>query len=120
MGRVLAVVMAAALAAAWLWFLAFGRASGLTKRLLLRFTLLGLVLGLVALGAQRGVLQRASPGLRAAIVLALATVTVGYLYLIRFCASCGRMVRNLKLRNCPRCGALLPEHGMTDRRHRGG
>ncbi len=120
MGRVLAVVMAAALAAAWLWFLAFGRASGLTKRLLLRFTLLAIVAGLVALGAQRGVLQQSSPGLRAAIVVAMALVTVGYLYLIRFCASCGRMVRNLKVRYCPRCGAPLPEHGMTDRRHRGG
>lgn len=116
----IAVSLAAGLVLAWLWFLAFGRASGLTKRLLLRVTLLALVVGLVALGARRGVLQRSSPGFRAVIVLALALVTVGYLYLIRFCASCGRMVRNLKVRNCPRCGAPLPMHGMTDRRHRGG
>lgn len=104
--------VAAALGAAWLWFLALGRASGRVKRLLLRATLLGVVAALLLAGVQRGVLLRSSVGFRAAIAMAMAIVAVGYLYLIRFCASCGRMVRNLRVRDCPRCGAPLPNHGM--------
>ena len=52
--------------------------------------------------------------------MALLTVAVGYLYLIRFCGSCGRMVRNLRDPTCPRCGAWLPLHGMTTRLRRPG
>jgi len=52
--------------------------------------------------------------------MALLTVAVGYLYLTRFCGSCGRMVRNLKSPTCPRCGAWLPIHGMTTRVRRPG
>lgn len=110
----------AAGALAWLWFLARGRASGAVKRVALRATLLAVAGALVALGAQRGLFVRASLGFRVAILMALVTVTVGYLYLIRFCGACGRMVRNLKDPSCPRCGAYLPVHGMTARTRRAG
>ena len=110
----------AAGALALLWFLARGRTSGGVKRLLLRVSLLALCGALVALAARRGVFVRASLGFRVAILLALLTVAVGYLYLIRFCSSCGRMVRNLKDATCPRCGAYLPLHGMTTRLRRAG
>jgi hypothetical protein len=114
------IVPAAILAAIWLWFLAQGRARGVVKRLALRVTLLGLVGMLVAAAADRGLLSRASMGFRIALVLAVATVTVAYLYLTRFCDACGRMVRNLKVQTCPRCGAYLPRHGMTARLRRPG
>jgi hypothetical protein len=109
---------AAALAALWLWFLARGRAPAGLKRLALRLTLLGLALALTVSAAERGLLSRASPGFQVALVLAVATVTIGYLYLTRFCERCGRMVRNLKVPACPRCGAPLSAHGMTARPRR--
>ncbi len=109
---------AAVLAVAWLWFLAQGRARGSVKRLALRVTLLALAGLLVGTAAEHGLLSRASAGFRFALVLAVVIVTVGYLYLTRFCDACGRMVRNLKVRACPRCGAALPVHGMTARLHR--
>lgn len=111
---------AAALAALWLWFLARGRAPGGLKRLALRLTLLGLALALAITAAERGLLSRSSAGFRIALVLAVVTVTVGYLYLTRFCDRCGRMVRNLKVTSCPRCDAPLPAHGMTARPRRSG
>jgi hypothetical protein len=104
----------------WLWFLARGRTRGTVKRLALRASLLALSAGLVLLAAQRGLLTRTSLGFRGAMLLALLTVCVGYLYLVRFCGSCGRMVRELKLPTCPRCGAWLPLHGMTTRVRRPG
>lgn len=107
------VALAAVLAALWLWFLARGRAPGGMKRLALRATLLALVVGLLVVGSERGVFSRASPGFRVALLLAIVAVTVGYLYLTRFCDRCGRMVRNPKPSLCPRCGAALPVHGMT-------
>ena len=103
------------LAALWLWFLAQGRARGGLKRVALRITLLALAGVLVGVAAQHGLLARASVGFRIALVLAVVIVTVGYLYLTRFCDACGRMVRNLKLQTCPRCGGYLPLHGMTAR-----
>jgi hypothetical protein len=106
---------AATVAALWLWFLARGRAPGGVKRLALRVTLLALVGVLVASAAERGLLTHASMGFRIALLLAVVIVTVGYLYLTRFCGRCGRMVRNLKVAVCPRCGAQLPPHGMTSR-----
>lgn len=107
-------------AVAWLWFLARGRTRGGFKRVALRASLLLLAAGMVSIAAQRGLLTRASAGFRIALLLALLTVAVGYLYLIRFCGSCGRMVRNLKEPTCPRCGAWLPLHGMTSRLRRPG
>jgi hypothetical protein len=111
------VVLAAAL---WLWFLAHGRTRGGLKRIALRVTLLALAAFLVGVAAQRGLLLRASPGFQIALVLAVVSVTVGYLYLTRFCVACGRMVRNLRVPTCPRCGAYLPRHGMTTRLRRPG
>jgi len=113
--QVIWIGAAGALAALWLWFLAHGRARGGVKRVLLRVTLLALAGALVAAAAERGLLARASIGFRLALVLAVIIVTVGYLYLTRFCDACGRMVRNLKVQTCPRCGAYLPRHGMTVR-----
>ena len=109
--------MAAAglLALAWLWFLAQGRARGGVKRLALRVTLLALAGVLVGTAAEHGLLSRASIGFQVAVVLAVVVVTVGYLYLTRFCDACGRMVRNLKVQSCPRCGGALPLHGMMAR-----
>jgi hypothetical protein len=109
------VAPAVALAALWLWFLVRGRARGGVKRLALRVTLLALAGTLVAAAAERGMLSRTSMGFRVALVLAVVVITVGYLYLTRFCDACGRMVRNLKVPTCPRCGAYLPRHGMTAR-----
>lgn len=103
---------------AWLWFLALGRTRGSVKRLALRLTLLFVAAALVFSAAQKGLLARASPGFRVALLLAVLIVAVGYLYLIRFCGSCGRMVRNLRPAACPRCGAPLPVHGMTARLRR--
>lgn len=114
------IAPAAVLAALWLWFLTRGRARGGLKRLLLRVTLLALAGLLMGVAAQRGLLLRASVGFKVALVLAVAIVTVGYLYLTRFCDACGRMVRNLRLQTCPRCGASLPRHGMTARLHKPG
>jgi len=113
--QVIWIGAAGALAALWLWFLAHGRARGGVKRVGLRVTLLALAGVLVAAAAERGLLARASIGFRLALVLAVIIVTVGYLYLTRFCDACGRMVRNLKVQTCPRCGAYLPRHGMTVR-----
>jgi hypothetical protein len=114
------LVPAAVVAALWLWFLARGRTRGGVKRIALRLTLLALATTLVAAAAQRGLLSQTSIGFRLALLLAVVTVTVGYLYLTRFCDSCGRMVRNLKVPTCPRCGAYLPRHGMTGRLRRPG
>jgi len=116
-----ALIVPVALAAAlWLWFLARGRARGNLKRIALRVTLLALAGSLVGVAAQRGLLVRASPGFQIALVLAVVVVTVAYLYLTRFCDACGRMVRNLRVPTCPRCGAYLPRHGMTARLRRPG
>jgi hypothetical protein len=89
---------AAALAVAWLWFLARGKAAGAVKRLAFRATLLAALAGLVALASVRGVFARTSAGFQAILLLALVGVELGYLYTTRF---------------CPRCGAQLPRHGMT-------
>jgi hypothetical protein len=110
----------AALACFWLWFLARGRARGTVKRLALRATLLALIAGLVAAGVRRGVFAHSSFGFRLALLLAVLVVVGGYLYLVRFCSECGRMERNLKVAVCPRCGAMLPRHGMTDRLRQAG
>jgi hypothetical protein len=109
---------AAALAVAWLWFLARAKVRGSVKRLALRGTLFAVLLGLIAAGTRRGVFVRASLGFRLALLLALLAVAVGYLYLIRFCDTCGRMERNLKVAQCKRCGAYLPVDGMSKKLRR--
>jgi len=114
------IAPAVVVAALWLWFLARGRARGGLKRLALRLTLLALAGVMVGVAADRGLLSRTSIGFRVALVLAVAVVTVAYLYLTRFCDACGRMVRNLRIATCPRCGAFLPRHGMTTRLRRPG
>ena len=108
----------AALALVWLWFLALGRTRGGVKRLGLRATLLAVIGAMVFVAQKRGLFARASIGFQIALLLALLVVAVGYLYTIRFCDGCGRMVRNLKVPSCPRCGAMLPWHGMTRRLRR--
>ncbi len=105
--------LAAVAAVSWLYFLARARARGDVKRLALRVTLLLVAAGLVFAANQRGLFARSSLGFRVALLLALLTVEVGYLYTTRFCPACGRMVRNLKPAQCPRCQAFLPRHGMT-------
>jgi hypothetical protein len=107
------VAPAAVVAVAWLWFLARGKAPGVVKRLAFRVTLLLLLVGLLALASSRGVFARASAGFQLALLVALVTVELGYLYTTRFCPRCGYMVRNLKPAACARCGAQLPRHGMT-------
>jgi len=107
------VAAAAALAVAWLWFLARGKAPGALKRLGFRATLLAALAGLLALASVRGVFARTSAGFQIVLLLTLFAVELGYLYTTRFCPRCGLMVRNLKPAACPRCGAPLPRHGMT-------
>lgn len=108
------IAPAAAAAAAWLWFLALGRAPGGVKRLAFRITLLAVLAALFATGWRRGVFARTSPGFQILLLVALVAVELGYLYTTRFCPRCGRMVRNLRPSACPRCGSLLPRHGMTN------
>lgn len=112
------IAPAAVAVASWLWFLALGRARGSIKRVALRATLVALAAILVWSAAHKGLFTHASLGFRLALVVSVAIVAIGYLYLIRFCDRCGRMVRNLKPATCPRCGALLPRHGMTSRLRR--
>lgn len=105
--------LAAVAILSWLWFLGFGRVRGGVKRLALRATLLAVAAGLVYAANARGLFSRSTLGFRLALLLALLTVEVGYLYTTRFCPECGRVVRNLKRAQCPRCSAFLPRHGMT-------
>ncbi|HEX4384235.1 MAG TPA: hypothetical protein VH083_14845 [Myxococcales bacterium] len=102
----------------WLWFLMRGKARGTAKRLALRLTLLAVVGGLVAAAERRGIFARASLGFKLALLMALLVVVVGYLYLIRFCDSCGRMERDFKAIRCKRCQSLLPINGMSTRLRR--
>jgi hypothetical protein len=88
--------------------------------LLLRVTLFTVAFGVLYIGAGKGLFTHTSLGFRFLLLGALLVVEVGYLYLIRFCPSCGRMVRNLRPPTCPRCGAWMPIHGMTTRVRRPG
>ncbi|HET7786507.1 MAG TPA: hypothetical protein VFL36_11075, partial [Myxococcales bacterium] len=71
---------AAAAALAWLWVLALGRTRGSVKRVALRVTLLLVAAALVWSAAEKGLLTRASPGFRVALLAAVLIVAVGYLY----------------------------------------
>src|SRR3954463_11701140 len=107
--RVALWAMGGALAVLWLGWLAKGRAAGWTKRLAFRATLIAAIALLAKLGLTVG------PGplsFEVSLLLA-APLLLAYLYLVRFCARCGLMQRNLKPAVCPRCGATLPRHGMT-------
>ena len=105
--------LAGVVAVSWLYFLAFGRARGGTKRLALRATLLAVAGTLVLAANHRGLFARSTPGFGIALLLVLLAVEVGYLYTTRFCPECGRIVRNLRPAQCPRCQSFLPRHGMT-------
>jgi hypothetical protein len=107
------VAIAAAVAVVWLWFLARGKASGATKRIAFRATLLVSLAGLLGLASSRGLFARVSTGFSAVLLFALVAVELGYLYTTRFCPRCGFMIRNLKIAACPRCNSALPRHGMT-------
>jgi hypothetical protein len=81
-------------------------------------TLVAVVGGLVAAAERRGIFAHASVGFKVALLLALLTVVVGCLYLIRFCDSCGRMERDFKALRCKRCQSLLPRSGMSSKLRR--
>src|SRR5438445_2475532 len=49
-------------------------------------------------------------GGRVVLLALVALLGASYLYLVRFCSSCGRMHRNFKLAECARCGARSEEH----------
>jgi hypothetical protein len=110
--------LGAALAVAlfgWLWV---GRAPGPRKRLVFRFALLLLSAFLVWLGRTQGIFAQASPAFRLALGAIVLLVAIGNLYAVRFCSLCGRMVRNFKLLECPRCKQPLPRDGFTDQPRR--
>jgi hypothetical protein len=109
---------AAALAIFWLWFLARGKARGSLKKVGLRVTLFLIAFGLAAAAERRGIFLRASLGFKLALLLALLTVVVGYLYLVRFCGQCGRMERDFKALRCKRCQSPLPLNGMSSKLRR--
>jgi amino acid transporter len=110
--------LAAVAVAAWSWWIARGRAQGRTKRLAFRATLVALLAAVVAIASRYGVFARSTFGFRVALLLAICSVLLGYLYAVRFCPACGRMQRNLKPAACVGCGAPLPRHGMTARLRR--
>ena len=114
----LASTLAAVLGVGWLAFLALGRTRGSLKRLALRGTLVAAGAALIRTGRRTGTFAQVGPGRHLVLLALVALVALSYLYLIRFCSSCGRMHRNFKLAACARCGAPLPEHGLTVRPRR--
>ena len=114
----LAAVLGCALLAGWLAFLAIGTARGPAKRLAFRATLAAAVLFVVVLGRRSGLFGQVGSGGRFVLVATAGLLVLSYLYLIRFCSSCGRLHRNFKLEECSRCGAPLPDHGLTSRPRR--
>lgn len=96
---------------AWLWV---GRAQGQRKRAVFRIALLGLTTGLLWLGRSSGVFAQATPAFTLALGVIMLLIAVGNLYSVRFCTACGRMHRNFKKLKCSRCGAVLPQHGLTE------
>jgi hypothetical protein len=110
MMQFVAWALAGVCAIVWLGWLAKGRASGRTKRLLFRATLVFAVALVVRLGLDVVPRHRASADVS---LLIAAPLLLAYLYLVRFCPQCGLMERNLKPALCSRCGTALPRHGMT-------
>jgi hypothetical protein len=112
-GRAIATSLAAVFALALVVWLAVGRASGQLKRVAYRVALLLFAAALIEGAHRRGVFARSSPGFVLLIGAIVLLVVVGQLYSVRFCSRCGRMMRNFRLSQCPRCGAALPRHGFT-------
>jgi hypothetical protein len=108
--RLAAFVLGLVALALWLGWLAQARASGKTKRIAFRATLLAAI----ALLAWRGpdLLAGRQVSYEVAVLLC-GSFSLAYLYMVRFCPQCGLMQRNLKPATCTRCGAALPRHGMT-------
>jgi len=104
---------ATGLIAAIFW-IAYGRARGASKRLAYRALLFIIALSLCAAGRAQGLFARATVPFDLAIAVTLLLVVLGNLYSVRFCTACGRMHRNFKIAACTRCGAPLPRHGLTD------
>jgi hypothetical protein len=114
----LATTLVAVAAVGWLAFLVAGRTRGSTKRALFRLTLLGIAAALVQLGRGTGLFAQAGGAGRVVLVLVTLLLAISYLYLVRFCPSCGRMHRNFRLATCQRCESPLPDHGLTIRPRR--
>ncbi len=113
-----ATTLIAVAGVAWLAFLVVGRTRGSTKRALFRLTLFGIAAALVQLGRGTGLFAQAGGAGRAVLVAVTLLLAISYLYLVRFCPSCGRMHRNFRLATCQRCEAPLPDHGLTARPRR--
>lgn len=114
----LVAALGAILAVGWFAFLAIGTARGAAKRLAFRATLAAAVLLVVLIGRRSGLFAQVGGGGRFVLVATAGLLVLSYLYLIRFCSSCGRLHRNFKLAGCGRCGARLPDHGLTERPRR--
>src|SRR5260370_13728591 len=95
------------------WLVA-GRARGQTKRVAYRAALLLLAAALIEVGRRRGTFASSSAGFSLLLGAIVLLVVVGQLYSVRFCPRCGRMVRNFRLAQCPRCAGPLPPHGFTE------
>ena len=104
------LVLGLAAVGLWLGWLARGRASGKTKRIAFRATLLAAIVLLVRIGPD--LLARRQIAYEVAVLLC-GSIFLAYLYVVRFCPVCGLVQRNLKPATCARCGAALPRHGMT-------
>ncbi len=113
-----AAALSATAAVGWLFFLFAGRTRGSVKRLAFRGTLVALCGGLLVIGRRTGALAQAGQAGRLVVLAVVGLLVLSYLYLVRFCPSCGRMHRNFKLLACARCGTPLPQHGLTNKPRR--
>src|SRR3954468_14882437 len=100
--RFAVLVLGLAVLGLWLGWLAKGRASGKTKRIAFRATLLGAIVFLAWAGPD--LLARRQIAYEVAVLLC-GSIFLAYLYVVRFCPACGLMQRNLKPATCVRCGA---------------
>jgi hypothetical protein len=110
--------LVAVLAAGWLAFVVVGTARGSVKRVAWRATLAAAAVALFLLGRRSGLFAQVGTGGQLVLLATLGLLAMSYLYLVRFCATCGRMHRNFKPAECTRCGAPLPDHGLTSRPRR--
>ncbi len=112
-GRAIATSLAAVFGLALVAWLVVGRARGQIKRVAYRVALLLFAAALIEGARRRGVFAHSSPGFALLLGAIVLLVVVGQLYSVRFCPRCGRMVRNFRLSQCPRCAGALPRHGFT-------